>query len=129
MSHGLQDNPTILVVEDDLFVRDDAAQELRRAGFTVLEADSADDAIALLGNGHAVDLVLTDITLKGAGTGWQVAEAFRAAHPDLPVIYASGRPADPAKQVRESLFLDKPYSQPRLVSACRKLTRRNGGDE
>src|SRR5260221_11918293 len=97
-SSGNQANPTILVVEDDVFLRDDAVYELRRAGFTVLEADCADDAIALLNNGRAVDLVFTDISLKGAGTAWQIADAFPAADPALPVSHAPGGPAEPSKQ-------------------------------
>jgi len=61
------------------------------AGWRVLEADSADQALAMLRAGQQIDIVITDVQLKGAPTGWDVAEAFRAAQPTMPVIYASAQ--------------------------------------
>jgi CheY-like chemotaxis protein len=56
------------------------------AGWRVLEADSADQALAMLRAGQQIDIVITDVQLKGAPTGWDVAEAFRAAHPGWNVV-------------------------------------------
>ena len=71
----------VLVVEDDWLVRDFIVSHLQDAGWRVLEADSAEQAMAMLKAGEQIDVVITDIELKGAPTGWDVAEAFRAAQP------------------------------------------------
>jgi len=81
----------ILVVEDEWLVRDVVAQALRDAGWQVIEASTAEDAIALMRTGHRhIDVVFTDIQLAGRLCGWDVAEQCRAARADVPVIYASG---------------------------------------
>jgi hypothetical protein len=46
--------------------------------------------------------VVTDIRLHGAITGWDVANAFRAANPDIGVIYASGNPALAERRLPEA---------------------------
>jgi CheY-like chemotaxis protein len=63
--------------------------------------------------------VFTDIQLAGALTGWDVAEQFRAADPDVPIIYASGNAADRSRSVSNSIFLNKPYRPDDVVAACR----------
>ena len=101
----------VLVVEDDWLVRDFLVSHLQDAGWRVLEADSAEQAIAMLKAGQHIDIVITDIQLKGALTGWDVADAFRAAQPTMPVIYASGNAPEPSRLVPESLFFQKPYDR------------------
>ena len=76
--------PIILVVEDDPLIRGDLVGGLLDNGFFVIEAESAEQAIALLADDKPVDVLLTDINLKGTGTGLDVAEAFRAAPPGIP---------------------------------------------
>jgi CheY-like chemotaxis protein len=110
---------TVLVVEDDVLVRDDIASYLRDQGCAVVEAATGERAIALCGSGMAVDVLFTDINLGGAATGWEVAEAFRAARPELPVVYASSNRVDRARCVPDSVFLSKPYRLGDVLSACR----------
>jgi hypothetical protein len=50
-----------------------------------------------------------------------VAEQFRAARADAPVIYTSGNAADRSREVRGSLFFDKPYLAAEIVDACGRL--------
>ena len=71
----------ILVVEDEGMVREHIAQELRSAGWEVLESRSAEAAIAYLQAGYQIDVVFTDIQLAGHLSGWDVAEQFRAIRP------------------------------------------------
>ena len=111
----------VLVVEDDWLVRDFIVSHLQDAGWRVLEADSAEHAIAMLNAGRQIDIVLTDIQLKGTLTGWDVAEAFRAAQPTMPVIYASGNAPEPSRLVPESLFFRKPYDPAAIVRTCQAL--------
>ena len=111
----------VLVVEGDWIIREQTVLAFLDAGFVVIEAESADEAMALLRGSPAVDAILTDIRLRGAGTGWDVAEAYRAKKSDMPIIYTSGRSIDPLRMVDGSLFFSKPYIVDDVVSACRGL--------
>lgn len=111
----------ILVVEDEWLVRDDIAHALRAAGWDVLEADTAEAAIAFLRAGRHIDLVFTDIQLAGHMSGWDVAEACRVERADFPIVYASGNSADRTRQVSRSLFFDKPYQAAAILEACHRL--------
>jgi two-component system, response regulator PdtaR len=111
---------TVLVVEDDWLVRADIVLGLQQEGWVALEASTGDGALKLLLR-NAVDLLITDIGLADAMTGWDVAEALRTSHPMAPVIYASGGPNNDARQVPESVFLSKPVVISRLLAACRSL--------
>ena len=118
---------TVLVVEDDWLVRADIVLSLREEGWMVLEASTGDGALKVLLESNTLDLLITDIGLTDAVTGWDVAEAFRASRPMAPVIYASGGPNDDARQVPGSVFLSKPVVILRLLEAYRSLVK--GVDE
>ena len=92
-----------------------------------MEAATGDRALKLLLESNIVDLLITDIGLADAVTGWDVAEAFRTTRPMAPVIYPSGGPNDDARQVPGSVFLSKPIVISRLLAACRSLVK--GVDE
>jgi CheY-like chemotaxis protein len=109
-----------LVVEDEWIVRDLIVSELKAQGWTVAEAATGEDALALLAN-REVHVLLTDIQLAGIMYGWEVAHAMRAAIPELPVIYASGNTPDPSQRVDGSLFFPKPYDPADVVAACHHL--------
>jgi hypothetical protein len=81
---------TILVVEDEYFVREDIVSYLRDAGCAVVEAKTGEHAIDICKSGASVDAVFTDLQLPGSASGFDVAETFRAAVADIPVVYASG---------------------------------------
>ena len=118
--------PVVLVVEDDWMIRDNMVRALTHAGCIVLEAEDALDAISYLRGIRPVDLLFTDIKLRGAGTGWDVAEAYRVVRPDIPVIYTSGQSSDPRRRVDGSLFFDKPYVDGDVLQACLRLIGRDG---
>ncbi len=66
-----------MVVEDELLLRLDLSNQLHNAGFEVIEAQSADEALKLLGTNIEVDLILTDIRMPGitfAGGRWTLVE-------------------------------------------------------
>jgi two-component system, response regulator PdtaR len=109
----------ILVVEDEWLIRSVIVHALREADFVVLEATTAQDAIALLRAGTPrIDAIFTDIQMPGDLCGWDVAENGRALRADLPVIYTSGNAADRSRSVAGSMFFDKPYSTTDVVAAC-----------
>jgi CheY-like chemotaxis protein len=107
-------NATVLLVEDEELVRDMIAEELRDAGFHVLEAADGEAACSLLTAKGAVDVLFTDIRLPGQLDGWAVARMARQSHSALPVVYATGYTLDRSAEVSGAIFLNKPY-QPSLV--------------
>ena len=116
----------VVIVEDEFVIRCDLADCFREVGCTVMEAANADNAIALCRAELAVHVLITDIELDGSGSGWDVAEAFRARWRSVPVIYVSGNTNDRARAVSDSLFFNKPYQSSEVIAACQKLTTSNG---
>lgn len=125
-------NPTagiILVVEDDVLVRVAVAEELRDAGFTVVEANSAEEALAYFEAGGDIDLVFTDVHMPGPLNGFALAQQVHSAHPALPVIITSGvfRP-----QTAEALtFIPKPYDLKQvteIITDTLGISQRRGDD-
>ena len=114
-------SPVVLIVEDELFLRCDLADCLRDAGWVVMEAATADHAMAVCRDGMAVHILITDIQLNGSANGWDVAEAFRALSGDVAVIYTSGDAHDRTRSVSNSLHFNKPYRPTDVVSACQQL--------
>jgi CheY-like chemotaxis protein len=111
----------VLVVEDEFLIRCAIVQYLRDAGCTVLEACSADQALAMCQDGRTVDVLLTDINLSDAAGGWDVAEALRCSRPGIGVVYVSGNAVDQSRRVADSLFLHKPYLPTEILQACRDV--------
>jgi CheY-like chemotaxis protein len=111
----------VLVVEDEFFLRCNLADCLRDAGWVVMEAATAADAMAMCKAGMAVRVLITDIQLNAADSGWDVAEAFRASSSDTAVIYTSAHSGDRARSVSNSLHFAKPYQTTDVLKACRQL--------
>ena len=101
----------ILVVEDELLVRMMVSDALREAGWNVIEAYNADEAIVILSSGVPVDLVLSDVRMPGTMDGLGLLEFMSARYPELPVIIMSGHLA-PQEALDKGArhFLSKPYS-------------------
>jgi DNA-binding response OmpR family regulator len=110
-----------VIVEDEWLVRMELADAFEEASWRVLEASSGEDAMVLLAQCPDVGLLVTDIWLTGPLDGWDVAEAYRALHPALPVIYASANPPIAARQVDGSLFIEKPVRLQELVARGEQL--------
>ena len=109
----------ILVVEDEPLPRLDLVDTLSNAGYEVLEASNAHEALGYLQNGHRIDVVITDIHLGDDLTGWDVAEKFRAAREDIPIIYTSGTAGDRRRRVSGSVFFRKPLRTWDILKVCR----------
>ncbi len=80
----------ILVVEDDVVLRDMLVKGLRKAGYSVLAADTGERALHLLREwSERIEWLFVDISLPGVIDGWVVGSEFTLNHPLRPVIYAS----------------------------------------
>jgi CheY-like chemotaxis protein len=106
----------VLVVEDDELVREVAVEGLMEAGFEVVEAASAEEALARCEE-HVADVLFTDIRLPGSLDGWDVAEQCRETNPGLPVIYATGFSHVRPRPVPGSVWFQKPPSRSSTPSA------------
>ena len=112
---------SVLLVEDELLVRELASEDLGDAGFEVTAAGNGDDALALLREGRRFDLLFTDIRMPGAIDGWQLAREAREMLPDIRVIYATGL-GDAANGLAEGeRYVRKPYSLGDLRKALAQL--------
>jgi DNA-binding NtrC family response regulator len=105
----------ILLVEDEFYTRMDVADALRKVGFHVVEAGSADDAATFLQSGESVDLLFTDINLPGVLDGLSLAAKIRSAFPMMPVLIGSGDIERESEASRLGKFVAKPYDMRHLV--------------
>jgi DNA-binding response OmpR family regulator len=117
----LTDRPrrrTILLVEDEPFVREATASILKSAGYEVFPASDVRDAIDVFeARTEKIDLLLTDMMLPG-GTGQQLGEDLRLRSPEIVILVTSGY-SDLQEEIESSAarryFLAKPYSRRTLV--------------
>ena len=115
----LGESRTILLVEDETFVREVASEVLRAAGYRVLTAKNAAEAIQIYEKGFEIDLLLTDVVLPGE-TGRVLAERLRRVNPRLPVLLATGYGEQMARAAGEEC-LAKPFSSEDLLGRVRQL--------
>ena len=81
----------ILLIEDDILVREVVIEMLRSLGHSVLSATEGRAGLARLEAGDSVDLVLTDLKMPHM-SGWEVVKAVRTRWPHLPVGIITGTP-------------------------------------
>src|SRR3954469_10044179 len=88
MAIDIAGRATVMVVDDDVTLREAIADYLGD-DYAVVEAASADAAVALLG-GTSADFVISDIRMPGSMDGFGLAAWLRARHPRLPVLLITG---------------------------------------
>jgi DNA-binding NtrC family response regulator len=115
---------TILVVDDDIFVRMPIAQYLRDCGYKVIEAVSAEEAMAVLTRSDTmIDLVFTDIEMPSAVDGFGLAKWIRDHRPGVDVLLAGTVPraVESAKEVCQQGPVPKPYDPQTVHNRIRRL--------
>jgi CheY-like chemotaxis protein len=116
------DNPIVLVVEDEFFIRMNAVQMLEDAGYATLEASNADEAILLLEGRADIRAVFTDINMSGSMDGLKLAHAIRGRWPPIHLIVTSGlQMLTEAELPSKGRFIGKPYNNAHVVSMFREL--------
>ncbi len=118
-------NETILVVEDDGFVRAHATLCLGSLGYRVLTAEDGAKGLQMLEEHPDIDLVFTDIVMPGNMSGWQMAETIKIKWPDIPVLFTSGYAQDSVERYSKIEapipFINKPYRKPQLAILVREM--------
>ena len=93
-------------------VRQDVVLFLEDHGCVVLEAATTEQASAICKAGAPIDVLFTDVPLNGGSSGWEIAETFRAAPPDIAVVYASGNSSDHSRCLPVASFSTSHTARP-----------------
>jgi two-component system cell cycle sensor histidine kinase/response regulator CckA len=117
---------TVLVIEDQAPVRRVVVAVLRRCGYEVLEAEGYSDGMAILLSDTHIDILLSDVLLRGS-TGPEIAQEARLQRPELPLLFMSGH-ADHdalalARRLTEQTLLAKPFTPKQLEAAVSRAWR------
>ena len=114
--------PVVLIVEDEYLIRMDAVDMIAAAGFEVVDAANADDAIEILEARRDISVVFTDIQMPGSMDGLKLARAVRGRWPPIKIVATSGRLAVGTTDLPEGgRFLPKPYSPRQVTGVLREL--------
>ncbi len=110
---------TLLVAEDDVFIRAMIADFLRDVGYDVVEASNADEAVAVFESGTPVDLLFSDVKMPGSMDGVELARRVKSRWPDTHVLLTSGYSSGLSNAREQSLehVLPKPYRPLSLLAA------------
>jgi PAS domain S-box-containing protein len=115
---------TVLVAEDDPFVRSYAVSCLSSLGYRVVEAADGREALQKLGEGLEADILFTDVVMPGGINGWEVAERARRTRPGLKVLLTSGYAletlAERGRLPKGAVILNKPYRKAELAKRVRE---------
>lgn len=109
------DRVRVLLVEDEWFIRFDVAEQLRTAGFEVVEASTADEAMDYISSGERVDALITDIRMPGTLDGLELAGKLRVMQPMLLILVASGSVELESAASRVGRFIRKPYDPKQIA--------------
>ena len=111
---------TILVAEDDPFVRSSVVLRIESLGYSVIGAVNGNDALSKLRAHPEIDLLFTDVVMPGGMSGWELADRAREIRPDLPVVFSSGYALEMLAQqghaAAKSVVLIKPYRKAELAA-------------
>ena len=113
---------TILLVDDEADVRRIAGMILSEPDFCVIEAGSAEKAMAIVRGSTRIDLLMTDLARPGVG-GIELAHLAKRVRPGLKVLYTSAyvRASDSSKALHHGPFVEKPWRLEQLEGAIEKL--------
>lgn len=114
---------SILLIDDEELVRTATAEMIRDLGHAVVEAAGGAEGLALLDEGLAVDVVVTDYMMPGMDGG-SIERRMARSHPDIPVLLITGY-TGPAEDVAHIPRLAKPFGQADIAAALASLFERD----
>jgi CheY-like chemotaxis protein len=114
--------PIVLVVEDKALIRTYIADTLTRAGYVVLQAPNADEAIRIMEHRSDVSVVFTDVEMPGSIDGLKLAHYVAKRWPPVRLLVTSGhRQLDPPDLPSGARFFCKPVSPAAMTAAIAEL--------
>ena len=119
MADGPPENrPLVLIVEDEPLIRWNAETALAQAGFAVLSAASADEALVLLESRSDIGVVFSDVAMPGSHDGATLVVLVRMRWPPIGIVLTSGHDRHlPTSLTERARFISKPYRDIDLVEA------------
>jgi PAS domain S-box-containing protein len=116
---------TVLVVEDDNFVRGYAVASLESLGYRVITAADGRSALARLKAGDDPDILFTDIVMPGGMSGLDLMDQVRVLKPGIKILLTSGYPLETlaarGKLATSAAILNKPYRKAELARRLREV--------
>jgi CheY-like chemotaxis protein len=112
---------TVLVVEDEALMRMKLAEELRDAGYLVVEASDGSEAVDILTVRRDVHVVISDIRMPGPIDGVELSRRIRSEYPAIKVVLSSGEPNAADSAAHDGFFL-KPYKVAWIIRHIRSFT-------
>jgi CheY-like chemotaxis protein len=113
----------VLVVEDDASVRAFAVKIVEKLGYVARQSETAEAALEILRSYPRIDLLMTDVVLRGGMSGIDLAKEVERFRPDLPVLLVSGYSPQSFEDDREPRpmrnFIQKPFRITELARAVR----------
>jgi CheY-like chemotaxis protein len=117
---------TILVVEDEFFIRMSAVATLEDAGFVVLEAKNSLEALDILSLHLEISVLMTDVRMPGLMDGLALVAQVKIDHPAIrSIVVSSNSSAAQARNAGASGFVAKPYLANTIVQAVRDTVLRH----
>jgi two-component system, response regulator PdtaR len=119
-------HPTILVTEDDERLRLYTSELLEESGYTVVEADSAEEALKVMEARKDVRLLFTDIQMPPGCDGLELARQVHKRWPKVLLVITSGQVQPTKAEIADhGRFLRKPYRAKELLSEIDGLFKEN----
>ena len=114
---------SILIVEDEALIRFNLIDFFEDAGYRVSEAETADEAIAILDQNSSIRVVLTDVQMPGSMDGLKLAHYIRDRFPPTVLVVTSGV-LNPTKAdlPAGSFFVPKPFDPKRVLGQIERRT-------
>jgi CheY-like chemotaxis protein len=123
MAEAVSEHALVLIVEDEFLIRMATADAIRDAGFRVLEAGNADEAIAALERRDDIRVVFTDIRMPGSMDGAKLAHTIKQRWPPVRIMATSGQVAlEKLELPAGTLLFPKPYTAEDVAWSLQALT-------
>jgi len=117
---------TILIVEDELFIRMSAVATLEDAGFLVLDAKNSAEALGILACHDEISILMTDVRMPGHMDGLALIAQVQIDHPAIRSIVVSGNTsAEQAGNAGALGFVAKPYLPKTMIQAVHDTVQRH----
>ena len=112
---------TLLVVEDEILLLFTLQDDLRAAGYVVLAAPNADEAIDVLERHPETACMITDIDMPGSMDGIHLAAKVRDRWPQIKIVLTSGHKRPASSELPDGAFIEKPYRVVHLLETIGKI--------
>jgi CheY-like chemotaxis protein len=119
-----QTSQTVLVVEDEVFIRMSTVATLEDAGYSVLEAHDSADALRVLAGHDEVRIMVTDVRMPGAMDGLGLVAQLQRERPVLRALVVSANScADAAFKAGAAAFLPKPFLAQNILRVVGEMAK------